>query len=327
MSSDLKIGYYAGSWPQNIGNAFFDFGAEAIMRRVLPQANHFRTGGAVHWMFNNSNVAKRHENKLISKIDSYRNVRFKRNGNSFEIGEYADIDILVFAGMSMSEEFVHNNGPTLQAASKNGVKILGIGTGGSAYTKKESSVFSNFIESLNGVEIITRDEDSFNVYKNKIKFINSGIDCAFFLPEYFSPPYLNCHSFRVLTFDNSRIPQDLYKTDLEIVHAHHDLWGPLKSNYVSKHRTIVSDIPEDYLTLYSNAHETFSDRVHACVATLAYGNKARLFTNSPRRALFNEFKLDNITQDLVSLPREILEEKKSHQIDLVKNSIERLLGQ
>ena len=79
----LKIGMYAGSWPQNIGNAFFDFGAEAIIRQAFPNAELFRMGGAVHWMFNNS--ARTRFGLIGRAIRKFGPVHHPVNGNSIEI--------------------------------------------------------------------------------------------------------------------------------------------------------------------------------------------------------------------------------------------------
>ncbi len=50
---------------------------------------------------------------------------------------------------------------------------------------------------------------------------------------------------------------------------------------------IASDEPWTYATVYANSTLTISDRVHACVATLAYGGEAFLHNPSTRRsALF-----------------------------------------
>ena len=57
----------------------------------------------------------------------------------------------------------------------------------------------------------------------------------------------------------------------------------------------------DYLLLYRNASEVYSDRVHACIPTLAFGNKARLFSNSPRIALFENAKIPDVRERLVSI--------------------------
>lgn len=322
-TENLRIGMYAGSWPQNIGNAFFDFGAEAIIRKAFPHAEIFRTGGAVHWMFNNSKKAKLGlVGRVLRKVSP---THHHLNGNSIEIGQFADIDLLVFPGMSMCEEFAFHNGPTFLEASRNGVAVLGLGAGGSLYTERDTEKFAQFFNQLSNSAIITRDDDTFNMFKGRINNIQSGIDCAFFLPDYFNAPKLKLDKYNVFTFDSSPIPGELKRENNKIFYAHHDLWGPLSSKYTSKEGTLVSDVPEDYLTLYANCEVTYSDRVHACIASLAYGNGAKLFSDTPRKALFNKVGIPTITNEVVRLDQQKIEILKNQQVELTKVAVESIL--
>jgi len=319
----LKIGMYAGSWPQNIGNAFFDFGAEAIIRKAFPNADIYRMGGAVHWMFNNS--ARTRFGFLGKGLRKLLPIHHPVNGNSFEIGQFADLDLLVFPGMSMCEEFAVNNGPTFIEASKRGVAVLGLGAGGSLYTKREVEKFSEFFNQLQSAAIITRDDDTFNLFKNSIKNISQGIDCAFFLPDYFKAPKLELDPYEVVTFDAGNPPEHLRKPKNGRWFAHHDLWGPLPKRYTSAKGTLVSDVPEDYLTLYANCETTYSDRVHACIASLAYGNKAKLFSETPRKALFAKIDLEQITQQPVKLDPTQIGLLKNEQIEKTRQVVKELI--
>jgi hypothetical protein len=319
----LKIGMYAGSWPQNIGNAFFDFGAEAIIREAFPDADIYRMGGAVHWMFNNSS---RTRFGIFGKIiRKFTPIHHPVNGNSFEIGQFADIDLLVFPGMSMCEEFAVNNGPTFLEANTRGVAILGLGAGGALYTTREVEKFSEFFNKLQNAAIITRDEDTFKLFHKSIKKIVSGIDCAFFLPDYFRAPKLVISDYEVVTFDATNPPDDLRHPKNKRFFAHHDLWGPLPKKYTSIKGTIVSDVPEDYLSLYANCGTTYSDRVHACIASLAYGNRAQLFSNTPRKALFAKLNLAGITSRPVKLDQALADQLKKEQVEKTREVVKELL--
>ena len=321
--NNLRIGMYAGSWPQNIGNAFFDFGAEAIIRKAFPQAEIFRTGGAVHWMFNNSKKAKLGiAGRVLRKLTPNHH---SRNGNSIEIGQFAEIDLLVFPGMSMCEEFAFHNGPTFLEASSNGVAVLGLGAGGSLYTSRDTEMFADFFNRLENAAVITRDEDTFRLFDGKITNLYSGIDCAFFLPDYFKAPLLRTKEYDVLTFDSSSIPNELQNRNKQTYFTHHDMWGPLSSRYTSKFGTLVSDVPEDYLTLYANCDVTYSDRVHACIASLAYGNSARLYSDTPRKALFTKVGIQSITNEVVRLDSNLINTLKDQQIEMTRTAVTGLL--
>jgi len=315
MDKELSIATYVGSWPQNIGNAFFDLGAEALLRRAFPSARITRTGGAVHWMFNNSRIGQR--NPVRTYLGRYFQSKFQRNGNSLELGEIIKTDLLVFAGMSMCQEFAQNNGPTLLAASRNGVPILGVGTGASRYSKDDVSAFVDLCLKIPKLSLITRDEPSYQLVKDYLPNVHRGIDCAFFLPWYFKPLSLIESDFVMSTFDFRSEPK--WVTEMNPIRAHHDLWGHLPKRYVNREHTVISDIPEDYLNLYANCRVTYSDRVHACVAALSYGNRAQLFAETPRSALFEQVGLSEIGNYPVALDLMNLEILRLNQVVLVRN--------
>lgn len=314
----LRIGMYIGSWPQNIGNAFFDFGAWSIMKMAFPNAILYPTGGAVHWMFN---ASREHNQKKI-----FRNPfnRFSEQQNSFEIGEAAELDVLVFAGMSMCEEFVINNGKTFKEAASRGVAVLGLGAGAALYTDRESQIFSHFLNSLGKAAIITRDDDTYELFSGKISLLTSGIDTAFFLPDYFSPPRLALPPYDAVCFDGDEKVPPIEGLLEKVIHTHHDLWGYLPESYMQGKSTLVSDVPQDYLTIYSQAHATYSNRVHACLATLAYGNQAKLYSNTPRRSLFKKVGIESITEKVSSLNMPLLERLKTQQVEMARELVLRL---
>jgi hypothetical protein len=319
----LNIGLYIGSWPQNIGNAFFDFGAKAILAKAFPEARFFPTGGAVHWMFTAS--ALHNAGKIGRKLGELAGRDFTSH-NSFEIGEAAEVDLLVFAGMSMCEEFVRNNGKTFRKAAERGTPILGLGAGASLYTAQEADVFSQFLKDLGRYAIITRDDDTFDMFSSRLDNIWSGIDAAFFLPDYYTPPKLALPPYDIVNFDGPDSPPAITHTVDHIIHTHHDLWGPLPDAYMAAPNTLVSDIPEDYLTLYSQVNETHSNRVHACIATLTYGNKARLYNSTPRKALFEKVGASQVTSEVCRLDMARLQELKDKQIAQARNMVLDLLA-
>lgn len=318
----MNIGLYVGSWPQNIGNAFFDLGSEAIVRRAIVDSKCYYTGGAVHWTFSESRSQR--FGKLASKLVR----KFGRNSsptNSMEIAQFVETDILVFAGMSLCEEFIHNNGITIRAAAARGIPILGLGVGASTYSARESRAVTEFLNHIPRAAFITRDEDTFRMLTGVSHPVLSGIDCAFFLPEAFEPPKLDLAEFDVETFDERGQTPKVEHGGRLVIRTHHDLWGPLPRRYMKHANTLVSDVPQDYLTIYSQAHTTFSDRVHACVATLAYGGRAQLFSNTPRRALFDQVGAESVYSRVISVNQDRLSELKQQQISMTSKLISDLV--
>ena len=81
---------------------------------------------------------------------------------------------------------------------------------------------------------------------------------------------------------------------------------------------VASDEPWTYFTVYANSELTLADRVHACVITLAYGNRAMLFTPSPRSALFERLGVGDIRKHPVALDPAFLEAERDDQLTWLK---------
>ena len=86
----------------------------------------------------------------------------------------------------------------------------------------------------------------------------------------------------------------------------------------------ASDEPFTYLSMYAQSELTLSDRVHACVATLAYGRPAMLFTQSPRSRLFDRVGLSEIRERPVVLNSDYLSEEKAKEIAFLENAVDNL---
>jgi hypothetical protein len=80
---------------------------------------------------------------------------------------------------------------------------------------------------------------------------------------------------------------------------------------------VASDEPFTYFALYSQADLTLSDRVHACVATLAYGKPAMLFTPSPRARLFDRVRASDIRSRPVSVDPAWLAGEKAAELEFL----------
>jgi hypothetical protein len=84
---------------------------------------------------------------------------------------------------------------------------------------------------------------------------------------------------------------------------------------------IASDEPFTYFTVYSGSSLTLSDRVHACVATLAYGKPAMLFTPTPRARLFDRLGLRDIRRRPVTLDAQRLEEERQNELAFLSDAV------
>lgn len=88
---------------------------------------------------------------------------------------------------------------------------------------------------------------------------------------------------------------------------------------------VASDEPFTYFTIYSGAELTLSDRVHACVATLAYGKPAMLSHPTPRARLFERIGAGQIRTQPVSLDMNRLEEERQAEVAFLRDAVGRVL--
>jgi hypothetical protein len=122
---------------------------------------------------------------------------------------------------------------------------------------------------------------------------------------------------------HKKIKAELLKklADRHVIETDHKPTPYSKIMRLAKKNIICSDYPLDYLFLYRNVDTTYSDRVHACIPTLSFGNKAQLLSDSPRVALFENVGIDlnEIKSHPVSLDREKLKALQDKQIEFLKS--------
>lgn len=78
------------------------------------------------------------------------------------------------------------------------------------------------------------------------------------------------------------------------------------------------DTPAGYLLAYANSKLTLSNRVHANVATLSYGNMSMYFSDSKRAALLNRVGLNDIYEKPMSIDQELIDTELTHLCSKLK---------
>ncbi|MBN2133945.1 MAG: polysaccharide pyruvyl transferase family protein [Sedimentisphaerales bacterium] len=303
-----RILYYGAGWPTNVGNAFIDMGAMAALQIAFPDATVGFASEMPRWFFGNY---KRYHGEMERNASSFRMDR------ALDLAALVHCDLVAFAGMAMCEEFVTVNGPTLLKLRQRGIPVILLGTGGYRYDARERSIFAQFLQQLEPAGFIARDARSFDAYKDVVGQACQGIDSAFFLPEAFEPFPLDLPPYVVANFDTTAEPVLPVHGRL-LLRTHHSCWSVPDAHF-EQDNTLISDIPQDYLTLYANADEVHTDRVHATVATLSYGGRAQFYHPTPRGSLFSVLGLDDIKKRPVRLDMDLLQRRKLHQIEALKN--------
>lgn len=303
-----RILYYGAGWPTNVGNAFIDMGAMATLQIAFPNATIGFASEMPRWFFGNY---QRYHGQ------GETNEGLVRMNRALDMAVFARCDLVAFAGMAMCEEFVKVNGPTLLALRQRGVPVILLGTGGYRYDTRERTAFAQFLQQLKPVGFIARDDRSFETYKDLVGQACRGIDSAFFLPASFEPFPLDLPPYVVANFDSTAEPT-LPVNGRLLLRSHHSCWSVPDSHF-QQDNTLISDIPQDYLTLYANADEVHTDRVHAAVATLSYGRPVRFYHPTPRGSLFSVLGLDEIKDRPVRIDADQLQRRRTRQIEMLRN--------
>ena len=180
------------------------------------------------------------------------------------------------------------------------------------------------MKELKPYAFISRDHEAFKNYHDLSEHSYDGIDAAFFLNDYFKPPKLQLPEYVVLNFDKQEEPRIDVDCDL-IIRTSHFTYPPIGGAIVrkiyQKPNLLVSDNPKDYLTIYANAKEVHSDRVHACVATLSFGKPCRLYDKTKRALLLDRVDAVKVRERLTTLDSEKIEREKIKQMKFLKEII------
>jgi len=123
-------------------------------------------------------------------------------------------------------------------------------------------------------------------------------------------------------FDWRRLPARI--GDYAVVRPEHRCNPHVTWKIYRQPNAVASDEPFTYFTIYANAALTLSDRVHACIVTLAYGRPAMLFTPSPRSRLFARLGLEDIKERPVTLDPSLLAREKQAELDFMRRAAAKL---
>lgn len=343
----MNIGIYTGYWSTNIGNSFFQLGEEFLLKKVFPNAYIYpvadepgyinpvkgNPGNAfnpvVHQKLNYAVVLGPFIRPEISKIILPTLRQLKKQGTkilamgvgmmdyredtikkSREILQEIDPDIFITRDRETFEAFCNHTRNPYDGIDL-GFFSSDLYTGSGVNGKYIVLNFDQLPEPLIR-EKINNDQLSFHfegkeyeiVFQNWRKKLHE---------KGFKYQLLDRLLFQQ-TFNKSFGEYDIIRTD----HRYNPVF--LKKIYALPN-TFSSDIPHPYWAIYKNSALTISNRVHACVATLSFGNPAMLFTKSPRSFLLDRVGANDIKSKPVKIDLDVLQLEKENMINFIKETI------
>ena len=330
-----------GLWPVNMGNSFLQLGAKTLVQAAFPSAEVFLTSALPRWLMMYGYQVpdpfgvrqrtedpgwKRWSRQILGLVarryddSALRTFTPPDPEQALDLASVGAYDLIVMPGMLLCEFIIQTIGSSLRAARRAGTQLLFLGAGLEKYSPEEAAIVRRFLREIEPIGLASRDQHTFDLMAESVPHSYQGMDCGFFVADAFRPPPVRLREYVVATFDKYP-PPPLATSGRLLVHAHHRCFGPIPREYWGATLTLISDLPEDYLTLYANAQEVHSSRVHACVAALAYDVPARLYSDTPRARLFDAVGMGEVRTQLVTVDRARMELQKASQLSWLRSTV------
>ena len=316
-----QIVHNGGGWILNIGNAFIDLGSMHSLKQASDDVDIHLSSVFGRWM--SHHIESGISNRLLNR---YPDVQ-----NAYDIRRSFDADYVIQAGACLSEHWFKTYGQSLVNGKEGGADIIIYGAGASENNYSEEAITKtrDWLKQLEPYAFISRDQQSYEAFADIAEHSYNGIDCGFFVADAFDPAPFDEDEYVAVNFDKKPEPE-INTVDKKIARTHHSFlfnfalhkYPKMIKEYYGQENTLVSDVPDDYLNVYANAESTVSDRVHACVATYAFGNPARLVHETKRASLFERIGIDSISEEFVEPDLDRLQEEKKEQIDFMSEILE-----
>lgn len=274
----MKVAYIGGLWSRNIGNAFYNLGTEAFLRKVGIEEVYF-VPDPPQW----------ESPKVEGDFDLIGNLK---------------VDLVLLTGPCLNLRLEKIYARILEKLSKRGVPFAFISSGMSLYDAGEASMVKRFLEEFKPRFIMTRDCLASELLVSAgVPDVHEGICLSMYLNESVCIPDLDLGDYIVLNFD---LDEPLIEGNLEsgfvarrrrwrernnfqrelcglpIVRTRNDSLLIGDKVMYSRPSSYHSDLPYGYLALLKGAVAVLSERVHTCAATIVLGSKAQFFAHAPR---------------------------------------------
>lgn len=350
-----KVALVSGFWGQNIGNAFFNIGGKWILEEIFGKSNvaFIQDQPAYRTFYNQKKGLPKNDFGLLSKIDSeylvlqgpMLTLTFESIwGKTFETLHKRGVKVLLIgaAYFTYTEEEFKKVKDFLSKYPPYLISTRDQKTYHELKTYYDNDKLHNGVDSAffvpNAFTPLTFSEKKYitmnfdrrpeptieidsSSNKNEFTFNELGMNWSLNRPSLqmaFSNGGKSLAYIGAL-LDFRRLPKNI--GEYTVVRPDHRYTPHMTWKIYQQPNAIVSDEPFTYFNLYANTSLTLSDRVHACVMSLAYGNKAMLFSKSPRSAIFERVGAENIKKYPLTINLETLNKMKEDEINFLKKHL------
>ena len=297
----MQIAVENSTW-NNVGDGFYQFAIYEFFRQKLPNVSVTMFDGPVTRAFR---------------------PRFLEQ-NALDSRRLIDSDIVVFSGPILNSRFLVDYAPIIERTLGKGKKYMILSTHYRPSSGVANELL-RFFEKCPPLAVSTRDRPTFQTLSAINCPLIEGVCFAFFCGELLQVSrMLNSKKPIILSFYQRPEPSIEFKAGSdgellwalsanaskklvpyrisrhfewlagrpatafgwEIIRCQHGL-SRLEHILFRAPNSYVSYNPLNYLSLYAGAEAVFTDRVHACVAALAFGRPAVFFGDTPRSSLLD----------------------------------------
>lgn len=303
-----RVAVLGGSWSSNVGNAFYNLGADWLVRQCHDEVS------------------------FVPESPRWKG----KCGTNFRMIAYLDCDLVILIGPCLNLKLREVYEQSFRQLYERGGQVGYLSAGMSIYDQGEAHEVGKFLKSFPPAFIATRDDLTHRLMAPHVSCPTySGICASMFLNDAHTPAPMKIDPYVVLNFDNAEPSLRVDQDGVAQVLPHRTLFGwgrsrfPVQINGMNVVRTsnlsidegyrkifarpntYHSDLPWGYCSILKSAACVYSERVHTCAATLIYGGKAQFVAKSDRSfekrsLLFEQLGLGEIFARPVQIDFDVL---------------------
>lgn len=316
----MKILVENSTW-NNVGDGWYQYSLYYLLKALYPEHNVTMGEGPIKRSF-----------RITSK---------KQLNNALNLLDWQRADIHIYSG-PMLRSLISDYGNKIKKIKENGASYAFISVSGTAMSEKEKAALGEFLRKYPPLLFSTRDEETYNNFKEYVPVAYNGIctaflvdktiplntfelDQPFFVSSFYmeNEPFYGVKNGETVSIETLQVKHQSNKFGLPFKFARHLNYKSPQQQEVGSYKIVrliqnlntkfnhinfalpnsfISFNPITYLEVIKSAKFVVSDRVHACATSLACGNPARFLFETPRAGIFSRMNIDYKSNNGIMYP-------------------------